>query len=530
MSIELITTVISSFAIFFIGTIVYFHDRRSSANSLFFLISLSTLFWAVANYFSVVSSPENILWWIRMVLFFAAPHAVLYLLFVINFPNRSIRIKRKYFIAIIVLLVLAMASAISPYVFSHITLDGNRAVPHPGVLMPFFMTMVLGSLVFGIIITIVKYFKARVDERVQWRSLLIGVLLSYFSLILTNFVAVVLFQNTFFIVYGPIFMMPTILGTAYAIVKHQLLNVKVISTEILVFLILSLGLVQVFIFTDITELVISIAVFISLFGFSIFLIRSVLEEVKRREEIQVLAEKLEVANKKLRQLDNAKTEFLSIASHQMRTPLSGIKGYLSMMIDGDFGKFTDEQQGVLTRVYKEVERLIRLVQVFLNVSRIESGRLEIDKIKGDARDLVDTVVKDLLPAATEKGLELEYKRPDKPLILRADFDKLKDVLVNLVDNAIKYTKLGSIEVKAYKSDGNICFEIKDTGVGIDPSEVNNLFTKFTRAKGIAQVDATGSGLGLFIAKKIVEGHQGRIWADSAGLGKGSVFKVELPIR
>lgn len=249
---------------------------------------------------------------------------------------------------------------------------------------------------------------------------------------------------------------------------------------------------------------------------------------KLKIEVENATRELRVANDKLKQLDQAKTEFLSITSHQLRTPLTGIKGYLSMMIEGDFGKFSEQQEETVKRVSAEVDRLARMVQVFLNVSRIESGRLMIARLNFNVAELIGTVIKELKPIAEKKQLELSYSGPESlPFI--GDSDKLKDVVMNLVDNSIKYTPTGKVWVEAAQSkSGEIRIDVKDTGVGIDPSEIGSLFEKFSRAKGIAEVSAEGSGLGLFIVKKIVEAHGGTVSVSSEGHAKGSTFTCILP--
>lgn len=238
------------------------------------------------------------------------------------------------------------------------------------------------------------------------------------------------------------------------------------------------------------------------------------------------------ANFYLQKLDKAKSEFLSIASHQLRTPLTGIKGYLSMILEGDFGKVEPEVKKVVQEVFESSNRLTRLVNVFLNVSRIESGRFQVDKIKFSLGDLVEQVTKELNSAAMRKNLILTFKKSKTKLPdIMADKDKIKDVLLNLVDNSIKYTPTGKIDVTIEKlEDNKLKVMVADTGVGIDPEEATKLFAKFSRGDGIAQVDTTGSGLGLYIAKKIVEAHGGKIWAESDGKGKGSRFIFELPIE
>jgi signal transduction histidine kinase len=224
-----------------------------------------------------------------------------------------------------------------------------------------------------------------------------------------------------------------------------------------------------------------------------------------------------------------KTEFLSITSHQLRTPLSGIKGYLSMMADGDFGPFSQEQGDIIGRVKAEVDRLVRMVQDFLNVSRIESGRLQINMLEFNIVDVAKTVIKELEPSAKGRKLKLELDAEKENIPIKADPDKLKDVIMNLTDNAIKYTEQGKVWLEiSCTPDKQVKVSVNDTGVGVDPEEIDKLFNKFQRAKGIARISPGGTGLGLFIAKKIIGAHQGEIWAESRGKGRGSSFIFKIP--
>lgn len=239
---------------------------------------------------------------------------------------------------------------------------------------------------------------------------------------------------------------------------------------------------------------------------------------------------LQDANTRLRELDKAKSEFLSIASHQLRTPISAIKGYLSMMIDGDFGKLPNNISDVIKNIFESSARLARLINIFLNVSRIESGRLKLDKRPIQINDLIDSVIVELINQAKQKGLKLEYQKSKKvpPLIL-ADPDKLREVILNLVDNAIKYTPEGSITIIIDHDSQDLNFKVKDTGIGIKKEEAKTLFRKFVRGSGVAQIHTGGSGLGLFIAQKIIKEHNGHVWVESEGHGKGSVFQFTVPL-
>lgn len=251
---------------------------------------------------------------------------------------------------------------------------------------------------------------------------------------------------------------------------------------------------------------------------------------KLEREVTVATHDLRVANKKLRALDEAKSEFVSIASHQLRTPLTVIKGYISMLVEGNFGKINDRVKESLLKVYESNERLIRLVENLLNISRIESGRLHFSFEEVNFESVVDSVYEELETSAQAKSLDFKLQKPKKscPVSL-IDQEKIRQVVMNLVDNAIKYTNSGKVEISIKNKEGAILFCVKDTGIGISQVDLDKLFKKFSRGTDISLVHTEGTGLGLYVAREIVEAHHGRIWVESTGVGHGSSFYFELPI-
>ncbi len=251
--------------------------------------------------------------------------------------------------------------------------------------------------------------------------------------------------------------------------------------------------------------------------------------VKLRKEVERATKNLKAANRRLRQMDKIKTDFLSIASHQLRTPLTIIKGYISMLLDGTFGKLGKKQQGALEKVFESSDRLIDLVEDLLNISRIESGRMEYNKRLVQMREIVEGVHEELKTAAEKKGLRFFFNEPKKQLPkVNIDPEKIRQVVMNLTDNAIKYTEEGSVSLSLDKTKEGVKFCVEDTGRGIAKDEMGNLFQKFSRNEGSDLVHTEGTGLGLYVAKQIVEGHGGKIRAESKGKGKGSRFIFIMP--
>lgn len=220
--------------------------------------------------------------------------------------------------------------------------------------------------------------------------------------------------------------------------------------------------------------------------------------------------------RKIKEVDKMKDEFISIASHELRTPLTIAKGYISMISEGTYGKFENKEMEMgLARAAKAIERLGALVEDLLNVSRIEQGRLGIESKNIDIAPIVEEVVGELKLQAEEKKLFLEYLPPEKKLpLVFADPDRLKQVLVNLVGNAVKYTVEGSVKVSLKLKNNMAEIRIIDTGVGMSAESQKRLFEKFYRIQNEKTQKIVGTGLGLWITKQIVELMKGKITVES----------------
>ncbi len=233
-------------------------------------------------------------------------------------------------------------------------------------------------------------------------------------------------------------------------------------------------------------------------------------------------------NEQLSRLDKAKTEFLSIASHQLRTPLTAIKGYVSMILEGDYGKISDKLNEPLKDVFTSAERLISLVNELLDVSRIASGRLELHMQPVNLVSLTENVLEEIKPKAEDKHLQIVLNNQLKNgESVAADSEKVRQVVINLIDNAIKYTDKGTVAINIAPVNKKVRYSVIDSGIGISPEEIPQLFHRFIRAKEAQLVHTQGTGLGLYVAKTIIEAMGGKIWVESDGLGKGSRFIFEL---
>ncbi len=247
-----------------------------------------------------------------------------------------------------------------------------------------------------------------------------------------------------------------------------------------------------------------------------------------RSEVKKATSELETANENLRELDKAKDEFITMASHQLRTPLTAIKGYLSMLLEGDAGEIKVGQYEFVEEAYSGATRMVALINDLLNVSRMETGKFFLEPTEFELTKMVEEEIKQLEKTARDKGLKVVFEGRGK-INLYADEMKVRQVVMNFIDNAIYYTLQGKIKVKAYKEGKNACFEVTDNGIGVPKEQQKNLFTKFYRAENARRTRPDGTGLGLFMAKKVVEDHNGEIIFHSEE-GVGSTFGFRLPMK
>ncbi len=325
-----------------------------------------------------------------------------------------------------------------------------------------------------------------------------------------------------------LFLLPVfLLVIIYAVFELDIFHFNILGTQYLVVGLVVLITGQVFFVESTTDIFLTILTIITSVALSILLYRNLKRESDQRLEIEDLSVKLLDANEKLKGLDKLKSEFVSLASHQLRSPLTAIKGYTSMLIEGDYGEINPKAKEIIDRVLESSSNLTLVVEDLLNVTKIEQGGMKYEMAKFDFGELVESTAKDLSVTAEGKGLKLIYNiSVDQKYFVNGDKEKLRQVLINLIDNSMKYTPSGQIEAILQKKNDKIVLSIKDTGVGIAKEAIGKLFEKFARGDK-AELNTSGSGLGLYLVKELVEAHQGRVWVESEGLGKGSTFFVEL---
>lgn len=246
------------------------------------------------------------------------------------------------------------------------------------------------------------------------------------------------------------------------------------------------------------------------------------------EENQQVLQQLENSNRKLQELDHTKDEFISMASHQLRTPLTAVKGYLSMVLDGDVGPVTQNEKEMIQRAFDSAQRMVYLIADLLNVSRLQSGKFVIDNKPTNLAEVVEGEISQLQESIENHQLKLVFNKPQNFPVAMLDETKIRQVVMNFLDNAIYYTPVGgSITVSVKATDTALVCTVTDTGLGVPKSEQPKLFTKFFRAGNARKARPDGTGLGLFMAKKVVVAQGGAIIFKSVE-GKGSTFGFTFP--
>jgi signal transduction histidine kinase len=324
---------------------------------------------------------------------------------------------------------------------------------------------------------------------------------------------------------GSFFSGYTLVMITYAIVRYGLFNIKIVATEFITIATWFLLFAKIFFNTNMTGVIVDLVVLILIIIGGVFTIKAVQKEM-------ALNDRLNLTNIQLKELDEKKTEFMSLATHQLRTPLTAMRGYSSMILDGTFGKEQNPDiQEAVSKIERSTTDLAMIVEDYLNISLIEQGRMQYNFVKLDVTTILKSIITDMKSTIDRHGLTIIIATDGAPeYTINADTGKIRQVFSNIIDNAIKYTPAGHIDIFISKTEkGKVLVKIEDTGVGIGKEVLPTLFNKYVRAPDASKVNILGTGLGLYVAGEILKAHSGRAWGESAGVGKGSRFFVELDL-
>jgi signal transduction histidine kinase len=495
------------------GAIVFFsNDARNTRVRLpWMLLNLSTAVWSF-GYFSMIiadsKSVGSLSDWILHIGAILIP--IFYLWFILELTE-CFSEKKWYLSAAaifgIFFLILSPSALFVRDVFPKYTFN---FAPDAGPLYIYFAVYFFGFTLYSGWVLLSKILKSEQSDAIRLRYVLgssaAGFLGGGSVFLLTFNISIPPYPLVFFTFY------PLII--TYAIVRHQLFSVKIVATELLVLTLWILLLFRTVLSTQAEDRLINSVLLLATVVLGIFLIRSVIKEVRAREQIE--------------QLSNEKSEFMTFASHEIRNPITAMRGYASLIMDGTTGEVPAATKDAAEKILVTGNEVLSLIAQFLSKSKLELGQISFQSEPFDVGEAVAAVVDGYAPHAEQKGLVLKKNIDSaQSFTIKGDQGKLKEVVGNIVDNSVKYTPAGSISVSIERHGVHIRITIEDTGVGIAPETLPHLFKKFSRADA-QKVNLMGTGVGLYLAKTFIEGMGGRIWAESEGKNKGSRFIIEFP--
>lgn len=544
---------------FFVGFVVLLKNKNNerNVNISFFLLSVSSAIWSLGFLLLINSTSYATAYIWRTIMDFGTillPAFWIHFVLAILGEDKS-RFRTLFFVysIAIIIAVLNVLEIFYPGIF--ITKLEPKLIfnyyPTAGLGYYALILFYIASIPYSLGLLFKKIQKSQGLETKQLKFIVIAAILGFVG-------GGVAFLPTFNILILPVSVIlfsiyPVII--AYAILKHHLFDLKLILVELAILLLNLFLFLNVFTSHGKTDLVLNASVSVAILVFSIFLVRGIYKDTRDRERIGELAYKMEVANEKLRMLEGQKTEFVSIASHQLRTPLTVIKGYASMVLEGTFGRISDEARDAMEKLYKSSERIVTLVEDLLIVSRIEQGIMMLVFEKVNFKDFVQSVISETEEAASEAKIEISFTADEeKEFFVDIDEKKFKQAIKHILENAIKYTPVpGSVKINVTDDTltKKVRLTVSDTGVGMTSEQITAIFERFNLKENASEKeeykgghlvvtkeeeDAAESemmekrtpGIGLYIAQEIIEAHHGTIHIKSAGQGSGTTVVVELP--
>ena len=518
--------VINFIVVLLLYTVISHTRLKDTKSRVFLLLGVSILSWVDGAYLARIFGLHHDLSLLLLRIAWIATPVVFYSVYLISLilmKKDTTHTRVRLFLGLLTFVFSAL-TAFSDLIIKDLKFTGgNVDIVYGTAFYPF-----LVGIIIIIIATLQPMYRNKINSSAK--SFLVGVVIFYIMNAIFNITLPVFFGVTYLYFLGD-YSTSFLLGfTSYAIIRHKLFDIKLIASEALIITIWCVLFARIFLLNhSLTEASIDTFVFAVSVLMGIFLVRSVKGEITQREKLEKVTRELSETNRKLTTIDEKKNEFISMAAHELRAPLTAVRGFLSMVIDGDTGPITPKATEFLRDSMVSSERMIRLVNNMLDVGRIEEGRLTLTPSLFSMSKVVNAVHGEFQGEAMNKGLNFTAEIAANPADqVFVDEDKIHEVLVNLVSNAIKYTEKGNVIIALTNPNPDtVRIEVKDTGAGISAEEQKKLFQKFYRVQSVVG-KTIGTGLGLYISKLLIERFGGTIGLISES-GQGSNFWFELPV-
>ncbi|MBC7766903.1 hypothetical protein H7Y21_02845 [Arenimonas sp.] len=519
-------SLMSTIMINLILIIIIFLIKNKTKNNYLFIGFISSIFiWTISTFVFLNAKPDLTVFAAKIFYISGCIIPVFIILFTVTFPKQKLNYsKLKLFLFILFPTLICISVTLPGTVVRDVVLNNGYKTILFGPLYKLLFAYIVCYFSLVFIVIYKKHRELKGIEKKQVEIIFSSICFATFSALFVSLIMPTLGNFSLFWA-GPFFSGYMLLTITYAIIRYSFFDIKLVATEFLTLAIWLLLFVKIF-FDDRTKDIVtdSVVLFLVIIG-GILIIKSIQKE-------KILIEKLEMTNIDLQELDKKKSEFMSLATHQLRTPLTAMKGYSSMILDGTFGEENNPDiKDSVSKILRSTEDLAMIVEDYLNISQIEQGRMQYNFADIDVGLVVKNIFNSVKSTANRAGLifRLNYDE-NKKYIVHGDEGKIKQVVLNVIDNAVKYTPKGEIDIFIRETNENkVLIEVKDTGVGIKSEVLPSLFHKFVRAPDASKVNILGTGLGLYVAGEILKAHSGRAWVESKGEGKGSVFYIELTL-
>ena len=528
--------------------LVYRNNSKSKVSKFFILMMISMFFWVNFAYLAraLIHSQSSLT--LLKISWFITP---LFFLFLYFFTIHLIKEEKKHQIlnkaTLFLGIVITVITGLTDLVVRETELVNSNMVIIYGKGVFLFLAVGFFLMCATSYVLFKKYFIMSRREKKKIEYFLIGIFIFYLANVIFNIVLPLFFGITHLYYLGDYSIIIFLSLAAYAITKHNLITTKTLLTKVLIVITTLVFFVDIFVLSNsLTMQVVKTAILIIILYFSQALLKNVEKEHQDKEELrkayrkinryakdlEKLNLKLENANRKFEDLLKMKDEFLHITSHQLRTPLTAIRGMVSMWYEGSFDNLSKrKKKEMLKNICMSAERLNNITNDMLDALELEGGIFKFQFKKMSLEKAIKETISTLKYDYNKKGLYLNFEMKNKKdLLISAEPNYARQIFSNLIDNACKYTNKGGIDISVKKSGKYAKITIKDTGIGVGKKDQKRIFQKFVRSKEAIAENVSGSGLGLFIVKKIVKAHYGKIEFYSEGKGKGSTVEVYLPIK
>lgn len=542
---------------------IILRGRRDSLSISYFLVVFSVAVWSLfLGLFLIEESYNSALNFSVIYYIAAAAIPTLFLIFSLTLAGKLNKLFLFLFLTPFVFLVASFLLNKNLLIQNIIFIGNNtKDVVLNKSAYIFYIIYFVFYVISAYLVLFIRY-KILIDDLKKKQILLIigGTSVSYFFGMIFNLI-IPFFENYRLVWVGPLFTVFMIGTIAYAIFRHQLFNISIVLVEITLILLNFFLLVNLIFSEGGISFTVNTALYVSVLFFSGLLLRGIYKDIRDRERIEGLAREMEVANERLRAMEQQKTEFVSIASHQLRTPITVIKGYASMILEGTFGVINDVARDAMENLFKSSEKIVALVDDLLTVSRIEQGRMMLNFETVNLKSVVQKVLTEMQSEINEAKINLSLSVEDNTdFFVAVDEKKFKQVIHRILDNAIKYTpQHGAVRVTIVDDTitDNIRLIISDTGEGMNEEQISAIFERFNLKANMAektdehgdtfkpreeeqahldfdaqnlgeQAEKGTHGIGLYIAQEIITAHHGILRIESDGKDMGTSVTVEMP--